>query len=63
MKLSYVLKKTKETMKILENIEFTSYTFKQNQIMVNKAYKNLDDFKGEILNEMIKNKLEKQKQK
>ena len=61
MKLSYVLKKTKETMKILENIEFTSYTFKQNQIMVNKAYKNLDDFKDEILNEMVKNKLEKQK--
>lgn len=61
MKLSYVLKKTKETMKILENIEFSSYTFKQNQIMVNKAYKNLDDFKDEILNEMVKNKLEKQK--
>lgn len=63
MKLSYVLKKTKETMKILENIEFSSYKFKQNQIMVNKAYNNLDDFKDEILNEMVKNKLEKQKQK
>lgn len=67
MKLIYLQKKIEEAMCDLENIDCLTIkskkTFLENQKKINRAYKLLDKMREEIINERIKNKLAKQKQK
>lgn len=67
MKLIYLQKKIEEAMCDLENIDCLTVknkkTFLENQKEINRAYKLLDKMREEIINERIKNKLAKQKQK
>ena len=67
MKLIYLQKKIEETMCDLENIDCLTVknkrTFLENQKKINRAYNLLDKMREEIINERIKNKLAKQKQK
>lgn len=67
MKLIYLQKKIEEAMCDLENIDCLTIknkkTFLENQKKINRAYKLLDKMREEIINEIIKNKLAKQKQK
>lgn len=67
MKLIYLQKKIEEAMCDLENIDCLTVknkkTFLENQKKINRAYKLLDKMREEIINERIKNKLAKQKQK
>lgn len=67
MKLIYLQKKIEEAMCDLENIDCVTIknksTFLENQKKINRAYNLLDKMREEIINERIKNKLAKQKQK
>lgn len=67
MKLIYLQKKIEEAMCDLENIDCLTIknksTFLENQKRINRVYKLLDKMREEIINERIKNKLAKQKQK
>ena len=67
MKLIYLQKKIEEAMCDLENIDCLTVKNKsiilENQKRINRAYKLLDKMREEIINERIKNKLAKQKQK
>lgn len=67
MKLIYLQKKIEEAMCDLENIDCLTIknksTFFENQKRINRAYKLLDKMREEIINERIKNKFAKQKQK
>ena len=67
MKSIYLQKKIEEAMCDLENIDCLTVKnkkiFLENQKKINKAYKLLDKMREEIINERIKNKLAKQKQK
>ena len=67
MKLINLQKKIEEAMCDLENIDCLKVknkrTFLENQKKINKAYELLDKMREQIINERIKNKLEKQKQK
>lgn len=67
MKLIYLQKKIEEAMCDLENIDCLTIknksTFLENQKRINRAYNLLDKMREEIINERIKNKLAKQKQK
>lgn len=67
MKLINLQKKIEEAMCDLENIDCLTIknkkTFLENQKKINKAYELLDKIREQIINERIKNKLAKQKQK
>lgn len=67
MKLIYLQKKIEEAMCDLENIDCLTVKnksiFLENQKKINRAYNLLDKMREEIINERIKNKLAKQKQK
>ena len=67
MKLINLQKKIEEAKRDIENIDYLTIknkrTFLENQKKINKAYKLLDKMREEIINERIKNKLAKQKQK
>ena len=67
MKLIYLQKKIEEAMCDLENIDCLTVKnksiFLENQKKINKAYELLDKIREQIINERLKNKLAKQKQK
>ena len=67
MKLINLQKKIEEAKREIENIDWLTIknkrTFLENQKKINKAYELLDKMKKQIINERIKNKIAKQKQK
>lgn len=55
MTIKHIYRIIKETMKLLEDIDFISLEKrKYNQEQVNKAYNILDNFKDELIRENIK---------
>jgi hypothetical protein len=57
MTINHVYNIVVDTMNKLENIDFMSLDKrKYNQKQVNEAYRNLDNFKDELIRENIKNK-------
>lgn len=67
MTISHIYKKITEIMQTIENIniyEMSSSTMRRlNQQKINKAYRQLDDFKAELEREVIKNKQKKEANK
>lgn len=60
MTISHIYKEIKDTMKMLENIDYCSQLSRSvnrlNQQKVNKAYRKLDNITAELEREYIKNK-------